>query len=111
MIDVDAALDEGVGDLLVSDSDFGISAVAGAEDGPVEGGAAVGVGGFDVGAAVEDLFGLGDAGEGGLHLGLACGFVEFLDERRGVCQIELNSGRRQFFFFGCLRVGFGLIAV
>ena len=79
VIDVDAFLDELVGHLFIGDDDVGFGVVAGAEDGPVECGAAVLVGGFDVGSIGEEFFRFGEAGEDVSLFGLAGGLVELLD--------------------------------
>jgi len=90
-VDLDAALEEEVCDLLVGDDNFGFGVVAGAEDGPVEGGTTVLVGGLEVGAGLDELFGFGKAVEDGLLFGLAGGLIERLDERGGFGDVELDG--------------------
>jgi hypothetical protein len=77
-------LDELVGHLLVGDDDGGLDVVAGAEDGPVQGGAAVLVSCFDGGAVGQELFRFGEVGQDVLLFGVAGRLVELLDEWRGV---------------------------
>lgn len=100
VVDVDALLDKGVGDLLVGDEDFVVGGVAGAEDGPVEGGATVGVGGFDVSARSEKLLGFIQAVKRVIGPGFAGGLVELLDERRGFGDVELYGGWGELLVFG-----------
>ena len=62
----------------------------------MERGAAVLVGGFDVGAIGKKFFCLGEASEDLLLFGVAGGLVELLDECGGVGDIERDGGRLQF---------------
>lgn len=108
VIDVDALLDELIGHLLVGDDDAWFGVVAGAEDGPMEGGAAVLVGGFDVSAVSEDLFGFSEAVEDVLLFGFAGGLVELLNERGGAGDVDFDGGFFQLVVGCVLVVGIGL---
>jgi hypothetical protein len=108
VIDINAVLDELVGDLLVGDDDLRFGVVAGAEDGPVECGSAVLVCRFHVCAVCDQLFGFGEPVEDWLLFGFASGLVELLDEWRGVRDIEGDGGGVQFVVWRLLSVGGGI---
>jgi hypothetical protein len=88
VVDVDAVLNQFVGDSFIGDGDLWLGVVAGAEDRPVKGGSAVLVGGLDVSAVRDELLRFGEAIEEGLLFGLAGSLVQLLDEWRGVRDVE-----------------------
>jgi hypothetical protein len=91
VIDVDALLDELVGQFLIGDDDRWLGVVTGAEDSLVKCGAAVLVCGLDVGSGCEEFLRFDKLGENILLFGFAGCLIERLDERRGMRNVDCNG--------------------